>query len=149
MNWKDMQEEIVDDIGDILLTAAVSQKVTHIVAIVQWQGKQIARIAFGPSVPEVEADGMTILPEPSPTLSLPWREVISIFKTKVNGVYATEDLPLGYYVVADKPGQPIRAVAIPKRYNDGKIAWVNNNPQIEQVEDYLAVAGVLKMTVNR
>jgi hypothetical protein len=161
MNWNQMEEEVVTDVSDIVIGAAAHDgtRVTHIAAIIQWQGKQIAHTAFAPTTielinaPEIdgvkgETAGMSFLPDPK---FGDWKEVTPIFLPKVSGTdtYMTDDMPLSYYVVADTPERELRAVCIPRRFNGGEIAWVQSEQQISAVEDYLAVAGVLKMEVKR
>jgi hypothetical protein len=158
MNWNQMEEEVMTDVSDILIEAAAHDgtRVTHVAAIIQWQGKQIAHTAFAPSTielinaPEIdgvkgETAGMGFLPDPK---FGDWKEVTQIFVPKVNGVLVKDDMPIAYYLVADTDAKRLRGVCIPRRFK-GEIAWLQSEEQISEVEDFLAVAGLLRMEVKR
>jgi hypothetical protein len=78
MNWKQMEEEVISDVRDILIAAqTVSSNVPDarpaaIIAVVQWQGKQIGAIVFAKIDEDADSlTGLSYLPKVSDWKTVP------------------------------------------------------------------------------
>jgi hypothetical protein len=150
MTWDEMIREILTDIVKIL---GSDSSVNHVMAVVQWQGKIIARPVYQPSIIELVGDGglttgMSMMPEPPSD----WKPVKLKFVPKVDGKPSKADTPLAYYLASEKGD----GVAFPARFKglggdekeEGKIAWTHNPEIIEHVRDMLLVASLLEMKLT-
>jgi hypothetical protein len=152
MNWKQMEEEVISDVRDILIAAqTVSSNVPDarpaaIIAVVQWQGKQIGAIVFAKIDEDADSlTGMSHLPKVSDWKTVP----PGIFRAHSDETTVLENMPLYYYVIADTDDKERRAVCLPKRFTGSRIGCVNNAKQITEIADYLGVAGLLRLEVRR
>lgn len=147
MNWKEMTDEILMDIGRIsAVSLSFGNPARHIVGMVQWNGKTLARLVLQPSPFQIVGDGgitagMSMIPEPPAD----WRPADIGWAPSTGGVRTKGNMPLAYYV----DGENGSGVAFASRFGDGKINWIHSEEHIDLVRDRLLVAGIWKLTPTK